>query len=112
VVLIVAAATLVFSGVTEGASARQARLEHELLRLYGSSSFQQFKRWERADRLPQEVFARTSVSSDGAHYGARTVTIRYPASFFGLRRCVFATWEAQAFAVRRGSGRACTAFLS
>ena len=106
-----AAATLGFTLATHGAAARQARLEHELVRLYGSSSLEQFKHWERSGRLPQEVFARTSVPSDGASYGAAAVTIRYPASFFGIRRCVFATWQARAFAVRRGSGRECTTFL-
>ena len=109
--LIVAAAILGFTFATHGAAARQARLEHELVRLYSSSSLQQFKRWERSGRLPQEVFARTSVSSDGASYGAGVVTIRYPASFFGIERCVFATWQTLGFAVRRGSGRECTTFL-
>ena len=109
--LLAAATTALFASLTVGADRRQARLETELAHLYGASSYEQFARWEKADRLSEEVFDKTSVFSDGTRYGDASVTIRYPASFFGVRRCVFAMWTTGSFAVKRGHGRACTEFI-
>jgi glycopeptide antibiotics resistance protein len=109
--LLTAAATALFAFLAVGADRRQARLETELVDLYGTSSFEQYARWEKADGLSEEVFDKTSVFSDGTRYGDESVTIRYPASFFGVRRCVFAIWTTGSFAVTRGHGRACTEFI-
>lgn len=109
--LLAAATTALFASLTVGADRRQARLETELVHLYGASSYAQFARWEKADRLSEEVFDKTSVFSDGTRYRDTSVTIRYPASFFGIRRCIFATWRADSFVVKRGHGRACTEFI-
>ncbi len=107
----VAAVVALFVFLTIGADRRQARLETELVHLYGNSNFEQYARWEKADRLSEEVFDKTSVFSDGTSYSDESVTIRYPASLFGIRRCVFATWRADLFVVKRGHGRACTEFI-
>ena len=115
--LLVGAATVLVVSVTVGADRRQARLVTELESLYRTSSFEQFMGWESAEErgknllLTKNVFDKTSVRSDGTHYGDRSVSIRYPASFFGIHRCVFAIWAPGSFSVRRGSGSACTTFI-
>ena len=40
-----------------------------------------------------------------------SVELRYPATFFGLHRCVYATWTGGAMAIRNASGDDCTRFL-
>ena len=115
--LVVVAAAVLVVFLTVGADRRQARLVTELDSLYGTSSYEQFVRWEKAEgrggnvALTKNVFDRTSVRTDGMHYGDRSVTVRFPASFFGVHRCVFAIWTPGSFAVRRGSGSACTTFI-
>ncbi len=115
--LLAGAATVLYASLVVGADRRQARLETELAHLYGASSYEQFARWEKAENqgqnllLSKEVFDKTSVRPDGMRYGDKSVTIRYPASFFGIRRCVFAMWATGSFAVKRGHGRACTEFI-
>jgi hypothetical protein len=109
--LLAAAAAVLYASLAVAADRRQARLETELVHLYGASSFEQYARWEKADRLSKKVFEKTSVYTDGMRFGDASVTIRYPASFFGIRRCVFARWTTGSFAVKRGHGRACTKFI-
>ena len=115
--LLAVAVTVLAVSLIVGADRRQAGLVTELESLYGTSSFEQFTRWEKAEKrgrlllLTKNVFDRTSLRTDGMYYGDRSVTIRYPASFFGIRRCVFAIWAPGSFSVRRGSGGACTKFI-
>jgi hypothetical protein len=117
VALLVVAATVLVASLTVGADLRQSRLVTELESLYRTSSFEQFMRWEKSEErganssLTKNVFDRTSVFPDGTRYADRSVTIRYPASFFGIHRCVFATWAPGSFSVGRGSGSACTTFI-
>ncbi len=40
-----------------------------------------------------------------------SVELRYPATFFGLHRCVYATWTGDEMAIRNASGDDCTRFL-
>jgi hypothetical protein len=115
--LLVVAVTVLVAFLVVGADRRQAALVTELDSLYRTSSFEQFMRWEKADGhgkvplLTKRVFDRTSVRTDGMHHGKRSVTVRFPASFFGIHRCVFAIWTPGSFSVRRGSGSVCTTFI-
>ena len=115
--LLVVGATVLVVSLTVGADRRQAALVTELESLYRTSSFEQFMRWENAEErgkvplLTKRVFDRTSVRTDGMYYGKSSVTVRFPASFFGIHRCVFAIWAPGSFSVRRSSGSACTKFI-
>ena len=117
VALSVTAAAVLIGALVVGADVRQSRLVTELESLYRTSNYAQFMRWEKAEArgknplLTKNVFDRTSVRTDGMHYGDRSVTVRFPASFFGIHRCVFAIWAPGSFSVRRSSGSACTTFI-
>lgn len=70
-----------------------------------------FQVWTVADTLTKDVFDALSVYADGTRYTASAVAVRYPASFFGIRGCVYVQWSDAAVVVRRESGRACAVFI-
>jgi hypothetical protein len=93
--------------VNVGAAHRQRSVEQELAARFAGTDLGQFAEWEQQDRLHEEVFAAISVFSDAAVYRGDSVAVRYPASFFGLRRCAFVEWHPATVEIRPGSGRAC-----
>lgn len=94
-----------------GAAYRQSALERELAGRFTGTSLEQYQQWEAEDRLQQEVFGVSSTFPDGALHLDHAVRLRYPASFFGLRRCVFVEWRPGTVRTTRGSGAECTDFL-
>ncbi|MBB1246683.1 VanZ family protein [Streptomyces durbertensis] len=99
------------AGVLLGAEHRQASLERELNGRFAGTSLETYAAWEADDRLYEEVFAAASAFADGTRHRGDDVRVRYPASFFGLPRCVFVDWAPGDVAVHRGSGEECSAFM-
>ncbi len=59
----------------------------------------------------EQIFGAISVRSSGARYSDDQIEMRWPALFFGFRRCVFVVWTPAAVEFRDVSGRACTEFI-
>ncbi|MHC5903949.1 VanZ family protein [Streptomyces sp. S6] len=108
----VAGATLLVGSLFVGANHRQASLERELSDRFTGTDLATYTTWEADDRLYDQVFHAASVLADGArHRGGDDVQVRYPASFFGLSRCVFVEWTRDGATVRRGAGEECAVFM-
>lgn len=60
---------------------------------------------------PAAVFGAADDYSDGTRYSSDTIEIRYPTTFFGLHRCVFAVWSPGGVVFRKASGQECTDFI-
>ena len=59
----------------------------------------------------EQIFGAISVRSTGSRYTDDLIEIRWPALFFGFRRCVYVTWTPSDVEFRDVSGRACTELL-
>lgn len=94
-----------------GAGRRQAVLVDEADAKFQGTTMQNLSSWTDSDQLEERAFRLGGTRADGAHYGADSVIIRYPASFLGVRRCVFVEWTADGAQVRRGRGASCSRFL-
>ena len=107
----VALAAFAASLVLIGADRHQESLRHELQTAFAGTTKADIDRWNADGTMLQEVFGAVSALADGARYSPDEVRVRYPASFFGLQRCVFALWTATSVRFELGSGDACTDFL-
>lgn len=106
-----------------GADRRQARIHDELERAFAGTSYDEIAAVLRIDPTAPEpgggarfadseqVFGAISVRADGLRFTDERIEMRWPALFFGLRRCVLVTWTPSAVEVRDVSGGACTEFL-
>ena len=59
-----------------------------------------------------QIFGAISVRSNGTRYEDDRIDVRWPAFFFGFRRCVFVSWTPSSVDFINASGRACTEFIS
>ena len=117
-VLVVAiAATALFTG----ADRRQARTRDELVNVFADTTYEEIDALVRADpngpidesarfRDSGQIFGAISVRADGFDYADGRLEMRWPAPFFGFRRCVFVTWTPSGVGFRNESGRVCTDF--
>ncbi|GAB3119588.1 hypothetical protein GCM10027160_33910 [Streptomyces calidiresistens] len=103
---LLAAATV--TSVFVGAERRSAALEAELTAHFAGTDLETYRAWEAEDLLYEKVFAAASVFTDGARHLDETARVRYPASFFGLRRCVFVDWTPDGVTTTKGAGSECT----
>jgi hypothetical protein len=111
--VVVGVCAVVAAFVVVGADRRQSSLEAGLADRFAGTTAQDYRAWEARDVLEQRVIdGAASVASDGEVVGPGWVAVRYPASFFGLRRCVFVLWGRAAVDVRGGSGSECTQLLA
>jgi glycopeptide antibiotics resistance protein len=94
--------------VLVGADRHQQSLRHELQTAFAGTTKADVDRWNADGTILQEVFDAVSVFADGAQYSPDEVKVRYPASFLGVHRCVFAIWTATSVRFEGGSGDACT----
>lgn len=94
-----------------GATKRQVSLERELSERFTGTTLRDFRQWEANGQLYDNVFEAVSVSIDGQIQDAHSVSARYPASFFGVRRCVFVRWTTDHVDIHPEAGRQCTDFL-
>jgi hypothetical protein len=94
-----------------GAEQRQQSLVAQAETTFAGTTLDDYRQWETADSLYEEVFAALPVFADGSRFSESSVEVRYPASFFGVRRCVFVLWADDEVAVRPESGHACVEFI-
>jgi hypothetical protein len=97
--------------VLVGADRHQHSLRRELQTAFAGTTKADIDRWNADGTMLQEVFDAVSVFADGTQYSPDDVTVRFPAPFFGLHRCVFVIWTRTAVEFELGSGDACTDFL-
>lgn len=92
-----------------GASHRQDRVAVELQAEFAGTT--------RSDVLalldsdPERVFGAVEARADGTEYLDTEVVVRYPATFFGLHRCVYVVWTDRTVSFEKSSGHDCTRFL-
>lgn len=104
---------------------RQARIQDELEAVFADTTYDEIDAVVRADTdnpepLPdgarfvdsEQIFTPISVRADGFRYTDKQVEMRWPALFFGFRRCVFVTWTPSDVEFRKVSGRECTEILA
>ena len=120
--VVVVAITL--STLITGADRRQARIHAELRSVFADTTYEEIDAVVRADpdnpeQLDdsarfvdgEQIFGAISVRSNGSRYTDDVIEIRWPALFFGFRRCVYVTWTPSDVEFRDVSGRACTEFI-
>lgn len=104
-ILVLASMAILF-----GADQRQERTAATLRVMFGDSSIDDLKRWDKAGDLEEKVFfpSGLSVVAEGMiGPNDREVTLRYPANFFGARRCVLVTWQVDDAVIREEAGDVC-----
>lgn len=115
---------LVLFGLLAGADRRQAQIHDELENAFVDTSFDEISaalrgdpddpdRFEPGARFVdgEQIFSAISVRADGVRYADDRIELRWPARFFGFRRCVYVIWTPSAVQLRDLSGRACTEFI-
>ena len=107
------AGTMVVPLLHVAADRRQEQLVEKLRGLFEHSSLEQYLAWQADDAgggLDAHVF-RPSVlgpaGTDGAVRTSSSVLQRYPASFFGVERCVLVTWQPGHTTIQPESGEVC-----
>ncbi len=106
-----------------GADRRQARIHDELETVFADTTYDEISAVVRPSEDEPEpldgarfvdgeqIFGAISVRSNGARYTDDQIEMRWPALFFGFRRCVFVTWTPSDVEFRDVSGQACTEFI-
>ena len=107
-----------------GADRHQRGIRHELEHTFSDTSYAELDAVLRGDpdapdRLgpgarfddSEQIFGAISVRADGFRYTENQIELRWPALFFGLRRCVYVTWTPTAVNLNDRSGSACTDFI-
>lgn len=120
VVAVAVAATVLITG----ADRRQARIRDELEDVFAETKYDEIAAVVLADSDNPEqlddnarfvdieqILNAISVRSDGARYTDSQIEMRWPALFFGFRRCVYLIWTPSGVDFRDMSGRACTEFI-
>ena len=120
--VVVVAVSLAALGI--GADRRQASVRNDLERAFADTTYDEMNAVLRADvdnpeppddnaRFidPLQIWEAISVRSKGVRYADDQIEIRWPALFFGFRRCVFVTWTPANVGYREASGQACTEFI-
>ena len=110
-VAVLALGAVALALVLVGADRHQQSLRRELQATFAGTTKADVDRWNADGAMLHVVFDAVSVFADGSQYTPDEVTVRYPASFFGLPRCVFVIWTSTAVEFKLASGDACTDFL-
>lgn len=97
--------------VLVGADRRQRSIELELQTAFEGTTRADIDRWNADGTMLDEVFDAVSVFADGTEYSPEEVMVRYPASFYGLHRCVFVVWTETSVRFERESGDVCIDFM-
>jgi hypothetical protein len=121
--LVVAVAVTATALVT-GADRRQAEIHDQLETVFADTTYDEINAVLNADvdnPAPfdddarfvdsEQIFGAISVRSVGARYSTDQIELRWPALYFGFRRCVFVTWTPSGVDFSDASGRVCTDFL-
>lgn len=107
--------------VLVGADRHQARIRVELEQALGDTTYEDVDAVLRGDseRLQagarfsdsEQIFSAASVRADGFSYTDDRIELRWPAIYFGFRRCVYVIWQPGSVEFRNMSGSACTDFI-
>ncbi len=121
---LVVAVTLTAAGLVVGANRRQTDIHEQLESTLAESTYDEIDEVVRGDSdnpdrfEPDAVFVdfdqilnAISVRADGFRYTDDQIEIRWPALFFGFRRCVYVIWTPSGVVFRDMSGKACTDFI-
>ena len=112
------------AALVTGADRRQASVHDDLVSVFADTTYDEIRAVLSADvdnpeplddtaRFVdgEQIFGAISVRSNGARYTNDQIEIRWPALFFGFRRCVYVTWTPTNVEFRDASGQACTEFI-
>jgi len=104
-----AAVVLVFASGFVGAERRQDSVRSTVAERFGNTDLKTLQDELASD--PEAVWG--AVPGVRADYFTTddSATLRFPATFFGLQRCVYATWTVDDIEIRDASGDDCTRFL-
>lgn len=118
VIVVAIAVTALFAG----ADRRQARVHDELVAMFADVTYAEVDALVRPDpdrpgdansRFVDsgQIFGAISERADGFRYIGEQIELRWPALFFGFRRCVYVTWTPSGVEFSDVSGQACTDFI-
>jgi hypothetical protein len=107
--------------VLVGADRHQARIRNELEQALGDTTYDDIDAVLRGDPEQlepdarfsdgEQIFSAASVRADGFNYAEDRIELRWPATYFGFRRCVYVVWQPRSIQFRNVSGSACTDFI-
>jgi hypothetical protein len=107
--------------VLVGADRHQARIRDELEQALRDTTYVDVvavlrgdsERLEAGARFSdsEQIFSAASVRADGFNYADDRIELRWPAIYFGFRRCVYVIWQPRSVDFRNVSGSACTDFI-
>jgi membrane-associated protease RseP (regulator of RpoE activity) len=109
VAALIAVIALISVGAFVGASRRQAHVRAVLEERFRGTDWTEVNELIAAD-FESVLHAVDGVRADG-RAGSDQIVLRYPATFFGLDRCVYVTWTPQAMEIRSATGGECTRFI-
>ncbi|BAN01444.1 VanZ family protein [Ilumatobacter coccineus] len=92
-----------------GASRRQAHVRSVVEERFAGTDLVTIQTMIEADF--ESVFSAVDGARADGFSSENRVELRFPATFFGLHRCVYATWTAGSMDVRNASGNECTRLL-
>lgn len=104
VVLMVVAAVLT-------ADANRDDVHDALKESFRGTTLADARAWEANGEAESKIFSVIDERSDGQRLTASVREQRYPATRFGVRRCVFVVWTDEGVAFRDASGSECTRFI-
>lgn len=119
--VLIVGAVVVMTALLAGADRHQAQLRSELETALGDTTYDDIDAVLRGDpgqlradarfTDSEQIFSAASVRADGFRYTDDRIELRWPALYFGFRRCVYVIWQPTTVEFRNVSGSACTDFI-
>ncbi len=120
----VVAVVVTLTALFTGADRRQGNIQNELETVFSDTTYDDIaavllvdpdspEKFDEGARFadPAQIYGAISVRSNGQRDSDDQIEVRWPAVFFGFRRCVYVTWTRSDLEFRSGSGRECTEFI-
>ena len=92
-------------------SSNQRDVEQVLRDRFQGTTLGDVRAWEQAGDIDARVFQVGDLRTDGQRVRELRREQRYPATLFGLRRCIFVIWTDDSVSFERVSGADCTRFI-
>jgi hypothetical protein len=111
--VIVGATTVVLAAAVllAAVSSNQRDVEQVLRDRFEGTTLGDVRAWEQAGDIDALVFQVGDLRTDGQRVSEVRREQRYPATLFGLRRCIFVIWTDDGVSFERVSGDECTRFI-